>query len=313
MTASLAVDDVIQPFQLESAPVRGRLVRLGPAIDAILGRHDYPEPVSTMLGEMVVMNAAIAGAIKFDGICTLQIKSDGPVDMMVADLETPGTLRACARFDDAAVARAVREHDIKGAVPRLLGVGHLVFTVDQGDDTERYQGYVGLEGATLADCAHAYFRQSEQLQAGLRMAVARVDQGEADRHWRGSALMVQRLPEDIPRDDADPEDRWREALALAGSVSDEELTDPALTPDHLLYRLFHEPGVRVFRPVTLHEGCRCSRERIERVLRSFSAAAREEMRDEEGHIIVTCEFCARRYVFDEDDVARLGGAAGVAS
>ena len=184
-----------------------------------------------------------------------------------------------------------------------MGAGYLAVTVDQGDDTELYQGYVALEGATLTDCAHAYFRQSEQIEAGLRLAVARLDDDDGG-HWRAGGMMVQRLPTEAPDRDGEEarEDAWREALAMMGSLRDAELTDPALSPDRLLYRLFHQGGVRVFRPVALDVGCRCSAQRIRSVLASFRPEERAEM-VVDGRILVTCEFCNSSYGFAPEDFA----------
>ena len=151
------------------------------------------------------------------------------------------------------------------SVPRLLGAGHLAFTVDQGDFTERYQGIVELTGATLTDCVHHYFRQSEQLQCALSWRAS-----EIDGHWRVGALMLQRLPPPEDSEEAEAaEDGWRRALAFMASVSSAELTDARLLPEDLLFRLFHEDGVRVFRKQPLIAGCRCSRERVAQVLRAM--------------------------------------------
>jgi molecular chaperone Hsp33 len=292
-------DNAIQPFKLEDGSARGRLVRLGTVADTILARQAYPPPVATLLGELLGLTAVVAGGFKFEGICTVQIKSDGPIDTMVADFETPGILRAYARHGEALSAA---EAGAGAAVPRLLGAGHLVFTIDQGADTERYQGYVALEGATIADCAHNYFRQSEQLEAAVRLAAAQRSDG-----WRIGALMLQRLPADAATDEADEEreEGWRHALALFGSLTDTELTDPELDPDQLLYRLFHESGVRVFESADLNDGCRCSRARIERVLASFGADELEDLKEDDGAIRATCEFCAQIYVFDEYQISQL--------
>ena len=307
MAPAISGDDFVQPFQVQEGPVRGRLIRLGAVVDTIVRRQDYPEAVATLLGEMLIMTSAIAGTHKFDGICTLQTNSDGPVSLLVADLASPGELRGYARFDRAAVARAQRDGGDSGnPVPRLLGSGHLVFTVDQGPETERYQGYVGLEGATLADCAHNYFRQSEQFQASLRMAVDRVEE-DGEVRWRAGGIMVQRLPESgagVLSAEEEPEDSWRQALALVGTATDGELTDAGLAPESVLYRLFHEMGVRVFRPHPLVVGCRCSRERIERVLGSFRPKEIADM-VVDGRIVVTCEFCNTAFPFSEAEVARL--------
>lgn len=291
----MAPDDLIQPFQVEGPGLRGRLVRLGPALDTILTRHDYPEPVARLLAEALTLAALLASALKFDGIFTLQTKGDGPVGMMVTDFRSPGDLRGYAAFEaDKLPAQA----GILNPVPRLIGAGYLAFTVDQGEDMERYQGIVELNGATMAECAHAYFRQSEQLQTGIKIAVGR----DGDGKWRAGGLMLQRLPPEggkvAPehRDQLDDEDDWRRALILLASARDDELTAPLLPPRTLLWRLFHEDGVRVYDPVPLRERCRCSAERIQPVLRGFSIDDLEHM-TVDGRIGVTCEFCNTTYTF----------------
>ena len=288
-----SADDRILPFQIEAQGLRGRLVRLGPLADEILHRHDYPPLVARMLAEMLALAALLAGALKYDGIFTLQTSGNGPIRLMVADITSAGAMRGYAQFDAARLPA-----DGEASVPKLLGAGHLAFTVDQGDFTDRYQGIVELDGATLADCVHHYFRQSEQLQCALRLAVS-----ETGGHWRAGALMLQRMPPpEASREAEAAEDGWRRALAFMASVRNSELTDAGLAPDALLYRLFHEDGVRVFRDQKIHEGCRCSRERVERVLRAMPADELSAMR-EDGEAVVTCEFCNRKYRFDRDSLA----------
>ncbi len=291
--ASNSDSDIIQPFQIEGLDVRGRLVRLNAVADEILTRHDYPDAVAKQLAEMMALSAVLAAALKYEGIFTLQAKGDGPLNLMVVDLTSAGAMRGYAQFDAARLPI-----DGEASVPKLLGAGHLAFTVDQGDFTDRYQGIVELDGATLADCVHHYFRQSEQLQCALRLAVS-----ETNGHWRAGALMLQRMPPpEASREAEAAEDGWRRALAFMASVRNGELTDASLTPEALLYRLFHEDGVRVFRDQEIHEGCRCSRERVERVLRAMPADELSAMQ-EDGEAVVTCEFCNRKYRFDRESLA----------
>ena len=298
-------DDLVQPFRIDPFALRGRLVRLGPAIDRILSQHAYPEPVAAMLGEAITLAVVLAGALKYDGIFTLQTKGDGPIRLMVADVSTEGALRGYAQYDAEKLAAALSAQT--PSVPRLLGAGYIAFTVDQGEETDRYQGIVELSGASLADCAQHYFRQSEQLQAGIKLAVGRSGPGGS---WRAGGLMLQRVPPEggyhVIADDV--EDGWRRAMVLMSSATAGELTDPDLTPHRLLFRLFHEDGVRVFDTHPLEARCRCSRERVEGILPLFSAEELDEMR-REGATTVTCEFCNTRYVFDEADLARIAAAS----
>src|SRR4051794_37409816 len=170
-------DDLVQPFRIDPFALRGRLVRLGPTVDRILSQHDYPEPVAAVLGEAITLAVVLAGALKYEGVFTLQTKSDGPVRLIVADVSTEGAVRGYAQYDrdrlDAASRYGAGKPDASPSVPELIGSGYIAFTVDQGDDTERYQGIVELIGATLAECAQHYFRQSEQIQAGIKLSVAR--------------------------------------------------------------------------------------------------------------------------------------------
>jgi len=296
-------DDLVEPFQIEPYQLRGRLVRLGPMLDRIIRRHDYPPAVGTLLGEAIVLAVALASTLKYDGVFTLQTKGDGPIRLLVADVTTSGAVRGYAQYDAAKLAEAGATG--AASVPRLLGAGYLAFTVDQGEDTERYQGIVALEGASLAECIHHYFRQSEQIAAGIKVAVDRGAEGA----WRGGCLLIQKLPDDERSEflgtREELEDAWRRALILMGSATSQELTDPELTPEDLLFRLFHEDGVRVFRTHGMRAECRCSRERIDRVLRSLPFEERQDLGEADGSVTVTCQFCNASYRFERDDVAAI--------
>lgn len=298
-------EDLVLPFRVERTGLRGRFVRVGPLLTEILARHDYPAAVSHILAELIVLTATLGSALKYDGIFTLQTSGDGPVSILVADMTSSGELRAYAQFDATRIAALADGPDLS-PVPALIGQGHLAFTVDQGQDTERYQGIVALEGRTLTECIHHYFRQSEQIDAAIKVAVAR---GEGGR-WRGGAIMVQRLPDvggapERSRSEADED--WREVVTLMGSARTGEIVDPALAPDRLLYRLFHEPGVRAFAPQPVSAGCRCSRRRVARTLAAFP---REEILAlmEDDAVSVRCEFCGADYAFDRGAIEALFAA-----
>jgi len=306
LEAQSRTDDVVQPFQIDPYALRGRLVRLGPAVDRILSQHDYPEPVATILGEAIALAVVLAGALKYEGIFTLQTKSDGPVRLIVADVSTAGAVRGYAQYDRERLAAVTTQGGASPSVPELIGKGYIAFTVDQGERTERYQGIVELVGATLAECAQHYFRQSEQIQAGIKLAAARAAPGGA---WRAGGLMLQRVPPEggytMIADDV--EDGWRRAMVLMSSATPAELVDPGLSPHRLLLRLFHDEGVRVYPTHPLEARCRCSRERIAGILRSFPQEDIDDMR-REPVISVTCEFCNTRYDFAGDELASVASA-----
>jgi molecular chaperone Hsp33 len=255
-----------------------------------------------MLGEAVTLAVVLAGALKYEGVFTLQTKGDGPIRLMVADVTTAGAVRGYCQFDANKLERAMKSPG--SPVPKLLGAGYIAFTVDQGEHTDRYQGIVELQGATLAECAHHYFRQSEQLQAGIKVAV-----GRENGAWRAGGIMLQRLPVEggsgTAAEKEAQEDGWRRAMILMSSSTSEELLDERLLPNDLLFRLFHEDGVRVWRPHALEAQCRCSRERIERILRAMPEEDLVDLALDDGRLEVTCEFCGERYHFAKDEVAAL--------
>lgn len=316
-------DDVVLPFAVEALDVRGRVVRLGTAVDEILARHGYPDIVSRVVGEAAALVALLGSSLKFSGRFQLQTKTDGPIDMVVVDFDAPDALRAYARFDADRV-RALGERPRTG---ELMGKGVLAMTIDQGSHTSRYQGIVALDGQDLEEAAHQYFQQSEQIPTRVRLAVAE-EFAEGRRRYRAGGVLVQFLPSssdrargaDFPPGDAPeghvaPEtpredDAWAEAQALVGTVEDHELVDPQVSSERLLYRLFHERGVRVFAEQPLREACRCSRERIMAMMRNFSGQDRQDMVAENGRIGITCEFCSRHYDLDPAEVeAEVAGGA----
>ena len=317
--AATGLDDTILPFAVKALDLRGRIVRLGPAVDTILTRHDYPPPVAKLLGEAIVLAVMLGSALKFDGRFILQTQSDGPVRMLVVDFTSPSRIRACARFDAARVAAAIADNT---ATPgALLGRGHLAMTIDQGPEMNRYQGLVPLDGGDLEQVAHEYFSRSEQIPTSVRLAVAeefRAGESGARRHWRAGGILLQFLPNsperarqaDIDPGDAPPgtpqhavpeDEAWVEGRSLVETVDDLELVDPDLSSERLAYRLFHERGVRVFRAAPVEAQCSCSRDGVETMLRSFSQDDRDHM-VENGRITVTCEFCSSRYEFAPQDV-----------
>lgn len=284
-------DDLVAGFQIEGLPVRGRIVSLSEAVNQILTRHDYPEPVANLLGEACALAALVGSGMKFDGKLILQAQGDGPVAYVVADYDASGTLRGYCRFDADRLAAASTGFARPGA-KSLLGDGVFVMTVDQGPDMERVQGITPIEGETLALCAESYFAQSEQTPTRVRLAVGRLDEGDGER-WRAGGLFLQNIASDDAR--GSTADAWERAQALFATLGDDELVDPQVSSERLLFRLFHEDGVRLFEPRDLNAACRCSDERILSVLRSFAPDERAEMLTDEGAIQVTCEYCARVY------------------
>lgn len=314
-----AGDDAVLPFAVEGLDVRGRAISLGPLLNRLLDRHDYPVPVCRLLAEAIALTALLGTSLKFEGRFTLQSQTDGAVSMLVVDFSSPDAIRAYARFDEEAVAAMEQAGQVRPE--ELLGKGHLAMTIDQGQNMQRYQGLVELNGITLEEVARQYFARSEQIPTEVRLAVGelytRQDGEPAKRLWTAGGILVQFLPEAPERmrgPDLDPgdgpeghvsdelgeDDAWLEAKSIVGTVRDDELTDPDITVERLLFRLFHERGARLFDPQPVADICRCSREKVAGVLAGFSAEERKEM-TVKNEIEVTCEFCSTKYVFAADD------------
>ena len=230
-----APDDIVAPFQIEAEPVRGRVVRLGPAIHEILSGHAYPEPVANLLGEACALAALVGSSLKFDGRLIVQAQGDGPVRYVVADYDTAGSLRGYCRFDAEEVAKLSNGFARPGA-KSLLGGGVFVMTVDQGPDMDRYQGMTPIEGETLALCAEQYFAQSEQTPTRVRLAVGQADVGQGPQ-WRAGGMLIQNIAEDDTR--GSTEEAWNRSQAFFETIGEDELVDPTISAETLLFRLFH--------------------------------------------------------------------------
>ncbi len=307
-----ADDNVVQTFQLESSDLRGRVVRLGMVLDEVLTPHDYPDPLAHLVAETMTLTVLLSSMLKYDGIFTLQTSGDGPVSMLVSDMTSDGDLRGCASFDEERFQLAREQlsalkatESSQNHLAQYLGKGYIAFTVDHGAASERYQGIVELEGASLVDCVQHYFNQSEQIQTGIKMAVGKRVSKDGKAHWRAGAIMMQKMPEEggergvrqamsnLGADD------WRRSMVLLDSCTEDELLDEKLHSNVLLRRLYHEEGVRVFPALAIQKGCRCSEEKVETVISMMSQEDLEYM-SVDDKITMKCEFCSRDFVFDAD-------------
>lgn len=295
-TAIPVLDDVVSAFQIEGLPVRGRVVRLGAAVDEVLTRHDYPEPVANLLGEACALAALVGSSLKFEGRLIVQAQGDGPVRYVVVDYDTSGGLRGYCRFDPEEVAKA-SEGFVRPGAKTLLGGGVFIMTLDQGADMDRYQGVTPIEGETLALCAEQYFQQSEQTPTRVRLAVGQADTGEGLK-WRAGGILIQSIAGDETR--GETREAWNHAQAFFETTGEDELIDPTIDSPTLLWRLFNEDGVRLIEEKPLRSFCRCSDDRIAVVIQSFTDAEKAEMVEPDGKIHVTCEYCSRVYAVAPD-------------
>jgi molecular chaperone Hsp33 len=304
-------DDVVVPFAVEPLDVRGRAVHLGPMLDAILKRHEYPQDIAFLMGEMISLAVLLGTSLKFEGNFILQTQSDGPVSLAVVDFSTPDSIRAYARYNKVDFEEALKAG--KTSPRELLGEGIMAMTIDHGVEMQRYQGIVKLDGISLEEAAHEYFRQSEQIPTRIKLSVAQIlrpseDGASTETSWRAGGILTQFLPEsedrikhqDLPSgaddedDDFSPDEAWVEASALMDTVGDDELTDPQISIERLLYRLFHEHGVRVFEGVKVLDKCTCSREKVVALVRTFKDDPEKPLKPDESFTTV-CEFCNTSY------------------
>ncbi|WP_379542865.1 Hsp33 family molecular chaperone HslO [Novosphingobium piscinae] len=282
--------DQVLGFTVPGRNARGRVVRLGPVLDRILTAHAYPTPIRHLLAEALVLTVLMGALLKDDdGQLTVQAQTEGGiVDLLVCDYRA-GAVRGYVRHD----AKRLSALGANPSLYALFGKAYLAITFDLATSGQRYQGIVPLEGASLAAACESYFAQSEQVPTLIRVGVRSSPQG-----CIAGGLLVQHLPEGeegrerlhVRMDHPD----WEHVAAIAGSLRHDELVDPALSLEALLWRLFHEESeVRIDPGAALERGCRCSIEHYQAVLSRFAAADLDEMRDETGTISVDCAFCSR--------------------
>jgi molecular chaperone Hsp33 len=310
----LPADAQILPFYLadgsnDVALIRGRMASVGRAANTILARHAYPEIVAILQAEALALAACLASTLKFDGVFTLQAKGDGPVRTLLADITETGALRGYAAFDDnrAALQAATLSHDPTGPVRlgQIMGDGYIAFTVDDGGTNGRYQGIVELDNQYLSDAAMRWYENSEQLNTVVVCAAARAPDG-----WQAVALMLQRIAAEGGKRGAmtwsdaaaraKSDDAWNTAKTLLASVTRDELLDPALSPENIIFRLFNTlaPHSAPARPVA--DQCRCNVEKVEAMLQQLGADEVEDLADEDGNLTITCEFCKTKRAYHRD-------------
>ena len=291
--------DYVISFLREAEGARGRLVRLNAVADTILSRYPYPEPVARLLGELLLVAAMLGANLKQEGIFTIQLRGQGRVPLLVVDAAYGGQLRG---FADIAEGASFDKPSYSPA--ELVGKdSYLAITFDPGEGLQRYQGVVALEGDSIIDALVNYFTYSQQLDVLFKLALEKRASG-----WVAGGFMLERMPGEggtaAPTGD-EAEEGWRSSLALAGTLKEEELLDPLLDGNALLYRLFHEDGVRVYPPRALTTGCRCSRARIHDLLLSMPIEDRADM-VVDGSISVHCQFCNTTEKFAPDEVGLQG-------
>jgi molecular chaperone Hsp33 len=280
--------DCLHRFIFEHYPIRGHLVHLDAAWQALIEHSDYPEAIRDTLGETVAAAVLLAATIKFEGILSLQLQGEGPVHLMLAQCTSGLGVRGLARFSQDERLRRIVD---------LIGPGNLTVTLENDDGSQRYQGVVPLSENRLADSLQEYFEKSEQLPTRLWL--------QADAHG-ASGMLLQRLPDPKPGtgESAEPvEDAWRRVQLIGETLTPEELR--TLSDAQILHRLFNEDDLRLFEPLPVYFRCRCSRERVTAMLQGLGEAETRGVLAERGEVEVRCDFCNRAYSFDAVDVAQM--------
>lgn len=283
---TLAPDDLALPFAIEGKQARGRIVRLGATAQRVIDGHGYRGDAARLAGEALTIVSLLGSALKFEGTLTLQTRGEGRARMVVADFATPGQVRSFVSVEENAEPDAP-----------LLGEGSFALTIDPAEGQNRYQGIVELHGS-LSEAALLYFQQSEQIPTKLKIAVGQVQTGGAP-SWRAGGILLQRVAGEGGLQPAEAnDDDWVRFGALLDTVGADELLDPTLAGEDLLYRLFNEDGVRVFEPQPIRFQCRCSAERVANVLDAYSVEELEDLKLPDGRIEAKCEFCGTVYPYE---------------
>jgi molecular chaperone Hsp33 len=272
--------DTLQRFIFENAPIRGQIVHLDATWRAVLDRRDYPAPVRDMLGEFMAAAALLTSTLMFEGRMIIQAQGHGPIKLLVVECSSERTLRGLAQWEGEVT---------DGSLPKLLGDGRLVITIDPSKGKERYQGIVELTGRSVAEALENYFTRSEQLATRLWLAA---------NSKQAAGFMLQQMPGGHVE-----EESWNHATHLAATLTREELL--GLPVRDLLHRLYHEDDIRLFEGAPVSFRCSCSRDRVEGVLRMLGPVEVRSILSERGAVDVDCEFCGGHYRFDAVDTAQL--------
>ncbi|WP_424932640.1 Hsp33 family molecular chaperone HslO [Amaricoccus macauensis] len=322
LAGRIAWDDMILPFQLDRADIRGRVARVDSVLETIIGQHAYPAPVAALVAEATLLTALIGQTVKHNWKLSLQVRGNGAIRMIATDYFAPDVegeaaqLRAYAAYDEELIARA------NGIAPYdLIGEGVFGILIDQRLGGEPYQGITPIAGGSLAQCAETYFAQSEQLPTRFALAMGESTVPGDGARWRGGGVMLQHMPKASPfakQDasgpegllaagdmlDGDDEENWNRALHLLETVEETELVGPQVGAEDLLLRLFHEEAPRVYTAQPVQFGCTCGPEKVIETLSTYSREDISDLITAEGKVTADCQFCGAHYEFDPADLGR---------
>lgn len=287
--------NMVRPFLIEQLNVRGRILQLTNPINNILNLHKYPAPVANLLSQAINLTAIIATSLNFNGRFTMQTKTNGVVNMLICDFFSPNKIRAYAKFDQAALEQQFAQNPTMDP-NELLGEGVLSLIIDLNNNQPPYQGIVALNKETsLATAVETYFLQSEQTTSFLKLAsknlyeeIGQTNSFITPNLYRSCGIFIQKLPNTS-------ENAWQETLMLANTLTADEMLDPNIKVDNLLYRLFNEYDIKIFEALEIINDCSCSQDKISQLVNKFSESELESYKEADGHIHIKCEFCSESY------------------
>jgi len=292
-------------FHLQDGAFLGRFVRLDKVINTILDKHQYPKQVSAIVAESTALAALLSSTLKYQGLFTLQTKSNGPVPMVVADVTSDGKIRACANYDEEKIRRAQelrKTTDEIEPAPHFMGEGVLAFTVDQGPNTQLYQGIVELQGKDLSECAARYFKQSEQIETYLKLYL-HIPQKKGEK-WKAAGVLLQKIPSkggQLTENEEQLNEAWNQAVIFMQSLQENEIFDEHLETQTLLHRLYHADKLSISHTKDYSFACRCQRDKLLNTLHTMKPEDIEDM-CENNKITATCHFCGTTYSFDKGEL-----------
>ena len=314
-------DDTILPFQLDACDIRGRVARLDSTLVETLKQHSYPDVVTGLLAEAITLTALIGPTIKLRWKLSLQIRGNGPIRIIATDYYGPQSEGEPAKIRAYASVNYDTVKDVPGTGFEQIGQGMFAVLIDQGPDMIPYQGLTPLAGGSLAACAETYFAQSEQLPTKFNVAVAQSTTSGPKTEWRAGGIMVQHMPKASPHAQKDPlsddgllsagdlvsgddEDAWNRVTSHVDTADETELLGPIITPEKLLFRLFHEEAPRIFDVQPIKFGCSCSEDKVRNTLSIYGVKDIEKMTDDNGNVTADCQFCGAHYVMDPSTVGK---------
>ncbi len=280
--------NLIIPFTLNSAAVKGRMIKFDSQINIVLKQHDYPDNIAIILGELLMVGCLLGSQFKDEILLTLQLRMKEGNDYFVADYQYPGNIRGFAR---------VKEDTVKKEYKNIIKDSILMVTIDR-KNSNRYQGIVEITNDNLAQAMEEYFQQSEQINTALKLKIGKITLPDSEESWCGGGILIQKLP------GKDEENKWNEAKLFFSTIKDHELIDPSLSIKDLLFAVYNEMEVCVYEQTEISHKCRCSLEKIEQVI--FSIGYEEAIASiQEEKISINCEFCNKKYQLDKDQIDKL--------